>query len=567
MRRSLFRRGLGLGLGSSARMGVGGSGGAWAAASPSSSASASRSLGRFSATRLLLACAVLVFAAWTVAVAVVVRRQQLQQQELEEGGRWPSAVAWLADAVVPRWSTTTTTTTNAAETMIGARVEPLERRQHATASTTTTTTTTAADIPTPSPSHPTFSPTKRVPTPPPNQLVANESLNVLPDLPDRADEKHMREMDMDPLKEYRPVDLARLREIESIGFPHVTPLNAYCGKNATWLLPDQGHKFGGFTADIGFVMMVAMYAFETKQCVDFQPAWGHGCGSDMEPQNWLCFFRPIQNYPVAHIPRKQTIVIHSDSFRLRTMVRRDDTYLPTWKGHRYPRLEELMPNAIGPTSDLLAWRLVFRWTFRVRDDVAARVLDIKRKVFEGLLGTGEEYSPPRYAAAHIRMGDKLGLKAGPKEAKKGTYCVKDFWKKLELYYSKVVREPFPEVLFVATDDYRAVSELLRLVPSTVRIVTTSVPHRDRGFSIVDYRGAMSSAERFDAAVRMWADLELLAEADAWVGSFQSNVARIVQVMRLTKLANSTLAVDRFSTSRCTFENRHSGNRNNAWVCP
>jgi hypothetical protein len=157
----------------------------------------------------------------------------------------------------------------------------------------------------------------------------------------------------------------------------------------------------------------------------------------------------------------------------------------------------------------------------------------------------------------------VGLRPGPREATPGTYEVNDYAVKLRLHYGARL----PEVLFVASDDYNAAMLLGELLGPAVRVVTTATPSRDKGFSITEYREAWSDQAKFDAAVRLWADMEMLAEAEVFLGTFQSNVDRMVQLMRFDKPANTTLAVDRFGSSRCSPKARlNQINSHNFWLC-
>jgi len=389
-------------------------------------------------------------------------------------------------------------------------------------------------------------PTTQEPTQPANEPRAPQRA-VAKALSAQSDAVHFAEMQMDPLNRWVPIPPERLAWLERDG---TTPLARECD-NATTVIAFHNAKYGGFTADMGWALMVSMYSAETAgTCPEFSDAWGHGCDAGQKPASWACFFRPIGRGQGggAGVVKK----LDSGSQPTRRAVRRDALYgRERGSRHRYPRLAALAGPCLDAMADLLAWRLVFRWTFRVNDNVRAKIDAIRARI----------KLPARYAGAHIRLGDKVGLRPGPREASPGTYEVNDYAVKLRLHYGARM----PEALFVASDDYNAAVLLGELLG--VAVVTSAEPQRDKGFSITEYRTVWTDQQKFDAAVRLWADMEILAGADAFLGTFQSNVDRTVHLMRFDKAANTTLAVDRFGHSRCSARARDVQiTSHNFWLC-
>ena len=126
-----------------------------------------------------------------------------------------------------------------------------------------------------------------------------------------------------------------------------------------------------------------------------------------------------------------------------------------------------------------------------------------------------------------------------------------------------------------------------------RIVTTAQKQRDQGFSILEYRNAWTPQvrlfafhtiyssnlllflllkEKFNAAIRLWADMEILAEGEMFLGSLQSNIVRMVLLLRIDKPANTSMIVENNGgVSRCwrnhAKHKMHQIASHNFWYCP
>ena len=90
----------------------------------------------------------------------------------------------------------------------------------------------------------------------------------------------------------------------------------------------------------------------------------------------------------GNVTFKKVEYLRSSERNDRARIRRDHLYLREAEGaNRYPRLSALRPwmkDYLGPTSDLLAWRLIFKWTFRLRDDVQKQVQLRRRRTIPHL---------------------------------------------------------------------------------------------------------------------------------------------------------------------------------------
>jgi hypothetical protein len=400
--------------------------------------------------------------------------------------------------------------------------------------------------------------------PEPDLSNADIFSRVLSGMTDTQKNRLARDMSMDPENKWKPLPAWALKTLERDG---ANPMNRNCSKV---YVPDHEGKYGGFTADCGWMIMSAMFSLENGECMEFPDLWGHGCDDGKPTSGWSCFFKPIQQRESGQLnPLSLSLPkfkLKSGSQEHRRMVRRDQLYTETFKGHRYPllnrQINELSASGerfdLDRDADLLAWRLAFRWTFRPNDKVRAKLDSIERAVLKGFL-------PENIAGAHLRFGDKLGLKPGPREAYM-VYQVKDFAERLVLYYEKI-KQPFPRAIFVATDDYNASQALGKILGNSVTILTSADPVRDQGFSIVEYRQKWTPEIKFDAAVRLWADMEILSRTQVVLLSFQSNIGRTVQLMRFDKPGSTTISVDP-TGSRCSAENRVAQLRtHNFWLCP
>ena len=102
-------------------------------------------------------------------------------------------------------------------------------------------------------------------------------------------------------------------------------------------------------------------------------------------------------------------------------------------------------------------------------------------------------------------------------------------------------------LFVATDDAAAVLEVQAQLPLICRCAVempkseTKVPKDHAGYQQRSYN-SLSSVEKFAEMVQLWAEIELLAEAKFFVGTFSSNIGRLVQMLRGQE-ENTAVSVD------------------------
>lgn len=142
----------------------------------------------------------------------------------------------------------------------------------------------------------------------------------------------------------------------------------------------------------------------------------------------------------------------------------------------------------------------------VRDEVES----IKRRL----------YLDGPYIALHIRRGDKLRWEADPVS--------------LSSYISKISFGGC-NTIFVATDDYSCVEYLAKKFPS-LRFCT-SAPFGARGHNQVYFNG-LDTLSRRNELVRLIAEVDLLVGSIEFVGSYSSNIGRLVHLLRSGRASHS-----------------------------
>jgi hypothetical protein len=334
-----------------------------------------------------------------------------------------------------------------------------------------------------------------------------------------------------------------------------------------WKKSLKRYTFGGFTADLGWPLATSLHVFEDMEnsCPDFTNYWGHGCGEDdlvnraLNKGNgsWTCFFEPARDPELAKIDNSKynpKILIHEDESTRHVVKRREkyDMKNPEHK-FRYKKIASMI-GLKNSDNDLQSWQAVFHWLFRLKPEVRKRVDERKREILaKGGLEFDQKKRKP-YIGVHIRLGDKVGLKDGPLEAHV-PYTLEHFARYLLCSYcGDPAKLPIPQTIFVATDDYTAVKNFSRLVGPEFSIFTSADPVAHTGFSITEYQLKWTNDEKFVAAINLWADMEIMAETDRFVGSFQSNIPRMIHLMRMGKPANTTVNMDPIHRSRCSYEN-------------
>jgi hypothetical protein len=307
----------------------------------------------------------------------------------------------------------------------------------------------------------------------------------------------------------------------------------------------QDYVFGGLTADMGWPLMLSRYSLtsarEHDRAVQFFPRWGHGCAAEQEQQakaSWTCLFDEVT--PRACVaPDAKVEEWLSVNREQRHQAKLYDIFSDEARPERARErnkgivaragLEGVLPF----DSDIAAMRILFRWVFRLRPEARRRVEELKAPLLERLRGQP-------FSAIHIRWGDKVGRGGGPQESL--FIPAEKHVDALDCYYRRWRGlADVPRTVFVASDDYAAVRKVSAYLGRGFNVVTSAEPS-DKGFHLDTYRTATSDAKKFDTTLRLWADMEVMAAADAFVGNHVSNVVKVVHMMRIDKEPASTINV-------------------------
>ena len=107
----------------------------------------------------------------------------------------------------------------------------------------------------------------------------------------------------------------------------------------------------------------------------------------------------------------------------------------------------------------------------------------------------------------------------------------------------------PRVVFLATDDFAAVAGLRKQLGAGFEVVTLA-DKSAKGHTEHDFNNR-GDEERFREIELLWADMELLAGADVFVGNQKSNIWRAVHHLRYDKPAHSSLSVHTMAAAKET----------------
>jgi hypothetical protein len=270
---------------------------------------------------------------------------------------------------------------------------------------------------------------------------------------------------------------------------------------ADWYYSNKRGKYiyGGFTADIGWILMVARYAYSTDHEFEFPNHWGHsGAGLSWDEM----FIQP------SNCINKITIEAKTNQ-KLRQKIKFKDYYTnnPLYKIHPNKNIQKRFGmHGVSVKDDLSTMRVLFKRIFVLNTKSRFKIDRLKTKISEPYIGV------------HIRWGDKIG---------KGSVNdpIESVMIPLETYVDEIQKMNL-KTIFVATDDHKAVIELSKLLPHYKIITSANVDQS--GFSINDYQPDLLGT------LQLWSDMEMLAGAKYFIGNFESNVARTVHLMRSTE---------------------------------
>lgn len=173
-------------------------------------------------------------------------------------------------------------------------------------------------------------------------------------------------------------------------------------------------------------------------------------------------------------------------------------------------------------GNLVGLRRMMRDVFVLNRDTEEAVAGVLEKGVG--IGIGSE-NGMRYVGVHLRRGDKMKeVRAIPLE-----------------YYAQAVRlmDPGSNRVYVASDDCKAVHKLERLV---VGKQVHSLCDQDNGGHNQRDWNTLSFKKRRKATIMLLADMIALAKADIFIGTFSSNLGKVVHLLRSQK-AETTISLD------------------------
>jgi hypothetical protein len=202
-----------------------------------------------------------------------------------------------------------------------------------------------------------------------------------------------------------------------------------------------------------------------------------------------------------------------------------------------------LEGVVNADNDVQAMRLVFRWMFQLQPATRARVDEVKAPAVAAIAGRP-------YIGLHVRWGDKVRSRMAESEL----FGLELYAQAIACFYAEQrdgagVSASLPRVLFVATDDFAAVTGLRELLGTGFEVVTLA-DESAKGHTEHDFNKKSDEA-RFREVELLWADMELLAGAELFVGNQKSNIWRAVHHLRYDKPAHSSLSVHTLATAEPT----------------
>lgn len=293
------------------------------------------------------------------------------------------------------------------------------------------------------------------------------------------------------------------------------------------------YVFGGFTADLGWILTVARYSVLNNNYMLFPATWGHGGYQPTDMFEQISLFKCIPN----HLYYREIDAKYNKT--LRHELKLFDFYD---RGKR-----RVYPEYLHPENDLQSMRIIFFWIFKLNKISREYVEKYKRENLEN-------YSGKKYVIGiHVRQGDKIGRGGGPKESRE--IPLRHFYGTIKgLLDSRNLTKN--EYIFVASDDYAVVKYFRQKGLK----VDTLVDPSNTGFRLHDYKPNLTKTLEF------WAELEILAQANTFVTDMHSNVAKTVHLMRLGKDPDTTIDVGLTAHNKKSCCQTGDWKRNCFWLC-
>lgn len=334
-----------------------------------------------------------------------------------------------------------------------------------------------------------------------------------------------------------------------------------------WSKKIDARIYGGLTADMGWILLVSRLALHEGVAVEFPPYWGHGCPDSEPEEGWKCFFEPINRGCLSDVKKDVKILVQEDRddrhhAKLLNLYNNEDLYHKR-NQNALKYFSSDFAHKLQKDNDVQVMRQLFHWVFTLKPIIRSKV-DKKKEIIISKFNLDTQ----EYISVHLRGGDKIGKnRDGPVEARA---IPMEAYVKVINCKANFYGGHFPKLIFVATDDIDLLNEFKTLLGNEYKVVT-SADESAEGFGLKQYRDAsnFNSEEKFNKAINLWTDMEVLRDGKFFVSCMQSNVARMLHIMRYGKLPNTTLRVP-FSSSRtetcCSKDTGESRLKNCYWLC-
>lgn len=250
---------------------------------------------------------------------------------------------------------------------------------------------------------------------------------------------------------------------------------------------------------------------QSHLCVRESRYWNYGCAPN---KGWSCYFSSppcAQTHICPELARLPPRAVWSSRCVL----------VSTQKSMSHISDVALRLAAQHPVSESAFFRHIANSLWKTNSQTSKALAKILKRT---------RLEPRNYIAVHIRRGDKRREVALPPLKK----------------YARAVRimAHANEPIFIATDDGSVLYEMRKRLPDRTIVMLPSAAKRTGHLQAEQNRVWMK--RRYDDVVDLIAEIELLRRARIFIGTFSSNLGRLVYVLRNTDEHDSVSLDDRWA---------------------